>query len=76
MSNELSTTRILVCANDPEKQAAMNFSTLTATNISYQLRSGPDLNDSHPDEILAIDPINGIVLHCDGSVQIDSHYRQ
>ena len=76
MSNELSTTRILVCPNDPEKQAAMDFSTLTATNISYQLRSGPDLNDSHPDEILAIDPINGIVLHCDGSVQIDSHYRQ
>lgn len=76
MSNELSTTRILVCPNDPKKQAATGFSNLTANNISYQLRTGPDISDSHPDEILAIDPINGLVLHCDGSVQRDSHYKK
>jgi len=76
MSNELATTKILVCPNDPAKQAATDFSSLTATNISYQLRTGSDINDSHPDAIVAIDPINGIVLHCDGSVQIDRHYKQ
>lgn len=76
MSNELSTPRILVCPNDPQKQAATDFSSLTADNISYQLRSGPDINDSHPDEILAVDPINGLVLRCDGSVQRDLSYKK
>jgi hypothetical protein len=76
MSNELSTPRILVCPNDPQKQAAADFSSLTADNISYQLRSGPNINDSHPDEILAIDPINGLVLRCDGSVQKDLRYKK
>ncbi len=76
MSNELSTPRILVCPNDPQKQAATDFSSLTADNISYQLRSGPKINDSHPNEILAIDPINGLVLRCDGSVQRDLSYKK
>jgi len=76
MSNELSTPKILVCPNDPQKQAAADFSSLAASNISYQLKSGPDLNDGHPDAVLAIDAINGIVLHCDGSVQIDRSYKR
>ena len=76
MSNELSTPRILVCPNDPQKQAAADFSSLTADNISYQLRTGPNVNDRHPDEILAMDPINGLVLRCDGSVQRDLSYKK
>jgi predicted Zn finger-like uncharacterized protein len=76
MSNELSTPRILVCPNDPQKQAAADFSSLTADNISYQLRTGPNINDSHPEEILAIDPINGLVLRCDGSVRKDLSYKK
>jgi hypothetical protein len=76
MSNELSTPKILVCANDPNKQPASNFTSLTANNISYQLRTGTNVNDSNPDEVLAVDPINGYVLHCDGSVQKDLHYKK
>jgi len=76
MSNELSTPYILVCPNDPNKRPAADFASLTADNVSYQLRTGPNVNDSHPDEILAVDPINGYVLHCDGSVQKDLHYKK
>ena len=76
MSNELFTPRILVCANDPDKKAATDFSSLTANNISYELRSGTNVNDANPDEVLAVDPINGIVLHCDGSVQQDLSYKK
>jgi DMSO/TMAO reductase YedYZ molybdopterin-dependent catalytic subunit len=76
MSNELSTPRILVCADDPNKQPAPDFTSLTANNISYQLRTGPNVNDGNPDEILAVDPINGYVLHCDGSVQKDLRYKK
>jgi len=76
MSNELSTTRILVCPNDPSKQPATDFQHLTANNISYELRTGINVSDANPGEVLAVDPINGIVLHCDGSVQKDASYKQ
>jgi hypothetical protein len=33
MSNELSTPRILVCPNDPDKQPAVDFASLTGNNI-------------------------------------------
>jgi len=48
----------------------------TANNLSYQLRTGTNINDNHPEEILAVDPINGIVLHCDGSVERNFHYKK
>jgi len=76
MSNELSVTKILVCRNDPSKHIADNFASLTAANISYQLRTGTNVNDNNPQEILAIDPINGLVLRCDGSVEQNPRYRK
>jgi hypothetical protein len=76
MSNELFTPKILVCPDDPQKVPASDFASLTANNISYELRTGPNVNEGNPDEILAVDPINGVVLHCDGSVQTDSRYKQ
>jgi hypothetical protein len=76
MSNELATTRILVCPNDKTKQAAADFASLTVNNISYQLRTGTNIDNYHPWEILAVDPINGLVLHCDGTVERDFHYKK
>jgi hypothetical protein len=76
MSNELGTPRILFCPSDKTKQPASNFASLTISNISYQLRTGTNVNDNHPEEILAVDPINGIVLRCDGSVELDFHYKK
>jgi hypothetical protein len=68
--------RLLVCPNDPAHHVAASFATLTADNLSYQLRSGPDINDAHPQEILMVDPINGLVLRCDGSVNRDPTYKK
>jgi len=68
--------KILVCPNDPAHHAAADFASLTADNLSYQLRTGPDLNDGHPQEILMVDPINGLVLRCDGSVNRDLPYKK
>jgi len=76
MSNELTTPKILVCWDDETKQATADFASLTTNNISYQLRTGPNVNESHPEEILAVDPIHGIVLHCDGTVELDYHYKK
>lgn len=69
MSNELSTPKILVCAADPARQPATDFGSLKAENVTYQVRSGPDLNDSHPQEVLARCPVHGNELLCDGSVR-------
>jgi type II secretory pathway pseudopilin PulG len=75
MSNELATPKILVCADDPGKQPAPDFASLTTNNISYLLRTGTNVSESNPEEILAVDPINDIVLHCDGSVDKDLDYK-
>ena len=76
MSNELSTTLCLFCSDDKTKQAATNFASLKTNNISYQLRTGANVNANHPDEILAVDPIHGLVLHCDGTVNRDWDYQK
>jgi len=68
ISNELQNTRILVCPNDKAKKAAVDFASLTTNNISYKLRTGTKVSPGHLAEILAVDPINGLALRCDGSV--------
>jgi prepilin-type N-terminal cleavage/methylation domain-containing protein len=52
-SNELASTKILLCPNDVRKVAATNFATLVLTNISYALSLEAD--DKRPRVILATD---------------------
>ena len=52
-SNELSSTKILLCPNDVRKVPATNFATLVLTNISYALCHEAD--DKRPRVILATD---------------------
>jgi hypothetical protein len=69
MSNELNTPKILVCPSDSSKHAAMNFGQLQPENVSYQVRSGPNINDSNPNEVLVYCPIHHHILRVDGSVE-------
>jgi hypothetical protein len=68
MSNELSTPRILVCPKDPSREPAPGFASLRASNVSYLVHSGTNLNESNPTAVLAFCPFDGNTLHCDGSV--------
>jgi prepilin-type N-terminal cleavage/methylation domain-containing protein len=52
-SNELSSTKILLCPNDVRKIRATNFTTLALTNTSYALCHEAD--DKRPRVILATD---------------------
>jgi hypothetical protein len=70
MSNELSIPLILICPDDKLKTPAGNFQTLTSSNITYRLRSGPEISDSNPTNILGMCPLCGNLLLCDGSVRI------
>jgi hypothetical protein len=69
MSNELSTPRILVCPADTKKQPALDFLNLQPANVSYQVCTGTNVNENNPQAVLAVCPIHGHVLRCDGSVQ-------
>jgi hypothetical protein len=53
VSNELASTKILLCPNDVRKVAASNFAALVLTNISYALCFEAD--DKRPRVILSTD---------------------
>ncbi len=68
LSNELGTPRVLVCPADRSKQPAKDFQNLLTANVSYQVRSGTNVNETNPSEVLARCPIHGHEVFCDGSV--------
>jgi hypothetical protein len=68
MSNELGTPGILVCPAD-KKPTVQDWSGLTAANVSYQIISGPAVNSTNVEQVLAVCPIHHNVLRTDGSVQ-------
>jgi prepilin-type processing-associated H-X9-DG protein len=69
ISNELSSTSFLVCPSDSGKHPAAGFASLRSENVSYQLRTGTNINSDNPQEILVVCPIHGNVLYCDGNVR-------
>lgn len=69
MSNELGVTSNLVCPADSSKRPASSFGSLQPANVSYLLRSGTNLDETHPNEILVRCPIHGHVVLCDGSIK-------
>jgi Domain of unknown function (DUF4190)/GYF domain 2 len=68
MSNELYTPMILVCPSDKSKTAALSFQYLGPGNVTYQLHTGPNVDEKNPTQVLAVCPIHGTILYCDGRV--------
>lgn len=71
ISNELTTPFLLVCPKDRAKHAAGGFAELSPANITYQLRTGTNVNTGNPQEVLAVCPVDGNVLYCDGNVRAE-----
>ena len=69
ISKELSTPTFLVCTKDHVKHAAPDFDSLQPDNITYLLRTGTNINSDNPQEVLAVCPIDGNQLFCDGNVR-------
>jgi len=53
---------------DTAKEPAADFPRLRAVNVPYQVRSGTNVSDRVPDEILAVCAIYNHVLRCSGFV--------
>ncbi len=68
MADELSNTAILVCPKDRARKPAQSFSGLGLENVTYLLHSGTNISDAHPEQVLAQCPLDGNILHCDGTV--------
>jgi hypothetical protein len=75
LSNELGTTKILQCPPDRSKSWAVDFVTFGAGNVSYQLRSGTNIAETHPEAVLVRCPVHGTEVLCDGSIKERSQQR-
>jgi hypothetical protein len=68
VSNYLSATSRLVCPGDIVRGAATNFASLSPENVSYRLRTADTVTEGNPEEVLAVCPIDGNTLYCNGAV--------
>ena len=69
MSNELNTPKILVCPDDKSKKPMLVFAgNLQATNVSYRIRSGTNITDAPPRQVLCVCPVDGNFVYTDGEV--------
>jgi hypothetical protein len=59
---------LLICPQDESKKVATDWASLRPENVTYRLRSGTNVSEANPHEILAVCPIDGNILYCDGSV--------
>jgi len=68
MSSELSTPLLLVCPRDKSRHSAVDFHSLEPGDVTYRLRTGTNISEAHPKEVLAVCPMDGNTLYCDGTV--------
>lgn len=68
MSDLLAIPSVLICPADQSKTPAFDWTSLNASHVTYLLRSGPEISDSAPNEVLAKCPLHNHTLLCDGSV--------
>lgn len=76
IGKELGSAAILLCPADVSKHPARSFADLKPENISYLLRTGPEVTDTNAAEILLKCPLHGTLLHCDGSVEVKFQNRR
>ncbi len=68
MSNLIVRPNVLICPGDRSSKPASNFQELKAINISYQVRSGNDVDARQTGDMLFRCPIHRSVFMCDGSL--------
>lgn len=65
----INTPKILVCPADTSRHPAASFQKLQLTNVSYLIRSGPNIDATNSEETLVKCPIHGHVVLCNGAVK-------
>jgi hypothetical protein len=65
-SNELSAPAFLVCPKDRKRKPARDFQSFGPKNVTYRLRSGPNVTQDNPNEVLVVCPLHGMAVCTDG----------
>lgn len=68
LKNELGVPGILTCPAHPNIKPAQDWDELTADHVSYQLRTGEDVTEFNPEEVLIWCPYHHNVARTDGLV--------
>ena len=68
MSNEISTTKILICPSDRSRVPAANFTVLNPTNISYVYLAAGLHGTNGATNALFRCPIHGHTVYSDGRI--------
>jgi len=68
MSNEISSTKVLICPGDQGRQAATDWAAFSPANCSYEYLAASG-SDTEAARVAFRCPIHGHVGLCDGSVQ-------
>ena len=68
MQDELGSPKILACPSDTAKSAVDTFANLTQQNVSYWVRTTPEVDETNPNQVMVYCPIHRTVAHADGSV--------
>jgi hypothetical protein len=76
LAQELGTAKILICPQDASKHPALDFQSLSSSNVSYRLRTGLALSKTNGTEVLLECPLHGTRLLCDGSIEMASPPRK
>jgi hypothetical protein len=55
-----------VCPKDRKHKPAHDFQSLRPENVTYRLRTGPNLNATNRSSVLVVCPLDGNVIYGDG----------
>lgn len=67
---EIGSPKVLVCPADSKHKIAAQGAELRAENVSYEIRTAPEVSEENPGEILLYCPIHRNAAFADGSVQM------
>jgi hypothetical protein len=65
LSNEIANPAYLVCPKDRKHKPARDFQSLRPENVTYRLRTGPNLTQDNAKEVLVVCPLDGNVIYGD-----------
>jgi hypothetical protein len=68
MSNEISTTKVLICPSDRSRVPAANFTLLSPTNVSYLYLAASLAGTNAATNALFRCPIHGHTVYSDGRI--------
>lgn len=68
-SNELSEPAFLVCPKDRKHKPARDFQSFGPKNVTYRLRTGPNVTQDNPNEVMVVCPLHGIAVCTDGHLE-------